>query len=354
MNWKSNQQKIVSLHRNSFIMKYLFFIVLLFPVLASAQNKSLMVEGVSPNLFVSHKVAPKENYYSIGRIYNISPREIAPFNKLELESGLSLGQSLKIPLIVSNFFQSGIAESDEIFVPVFYTLKDKEGLFRVALNHNDLSLETLKKWNNIKGDAVSKGTKLIVGYLKVKKELSELAKGGTLTSINNAAVASVKTETKEIVVEKPVSKASVVTTTPIVKAVEKEKPAVVQVVKEPIKVEIKPAFVGTKNDVGGFFKSMFEAQIKNAELIEQEGVAGIFKSTSGWEDGKYYCLHNNASVGTIIKITNPENGKFVFAKVLDLMPEMVQNNDLIIRLSNAASAVLGIENNFNCTLIFSK
>lgn len=347
MNWKSNQQKIVSLHRNSFIMKYLFFIVLLFPVLASAQNKSLMVEGISPNLFVSHKVAPKENYYSIGRIYNISPREIAPFNKLELESGLSLGQNLKIPLSASNFFQSGIAESDEIFVPVFYTLKDKEGLFRVALNHNDLSLETLKKWNNIKGDAVSKGTKLIVGYLKVKKELSELAKYGSLSSISNTA--EIKTETKPVVVEKTVV-ATVATPTPIVKAVEKEKPAVVPVVK----AEVKPVVVGTKNDVGGFFKSLFEAQNKNAELISEEGVAGIFKSTSGWEDGKFYCLHNTATVGTIIKITNPVNGKFVFAKVLDLMPEMVQNNDLIIRLSNAAGAILGIENNFNCVLSYSK
>ena len=37
-------------------------------------------------------------------------------------------------------------------------------------------LETLKQWNNIKGDAVKNGTKLIVGYLKVKTELSELAK----------------------------------------------------------------------------------------------------------------------------------------------------------------------------------
>ena len=143
-------------------MKKLFFLFLIMPFFAAAQNK-LLVEGVSPGLYLTHKVAPKENYYSIGRIYNVSPKEIAPFNKLQLEKGLSLGQTIKIPLNSSNFFQSGNAAGDETFVPVYYKIKDKEGLYRVAKNHNDLPLQTLKQWNNITGDAVKNGVQLVVG-----------------------------------------------------------------------------------------------------------------------------------------------------------------------------------------------
>ena len=139
-------------------MKKILFLFLFVPLIASAQPKILMSVGVSPNLYINHKVAPKENYYSIGRIYNISPKDITPFNNLKLENGLSLGQQIKIPLNSTNFFQSGNAAADETFVPVYYEVKEKEGLFRVAVNHNDLSLETLKHWNNLKVDVVKKGT----------------------------------------------------------------------------------------------------------------------------------------------------------------------------------------------------
>jgi hypothetical protein len=71
-------------------MKKILTLLLWLPFFAAAQEKSLQVEGVSPALYITHKVAPKENYYSIGRIYNVSPKEIAPFNKLQLESGSRL------------------------------------------------------------------------------------------------------------------------------------------------------------------------------------------------------------------------------------------------------------------------
>ena len=141
------------------------------PFIAAAQNKPLIIEGASPNLYITHTVAPKENYYSIGRLYNISPKEIAPFNKLELEKGLSLNQVIKVPL-TSNFSQDGAVTADEVLVPLYHVVKDKEGLYRIGTTYNKLPVEILKKWNNISGDAVGNGTKVIVGYLKVKKDLS--------------------------------------------------------------------------------------------------------------------------------------------------------------------------------------
>ncbi|MEO6252219.1 MAG: LysM peptidoglycan-binding domain-containing protein [Ferruginibacter sp.] len=322
-------------------MKIIFFLFLLAPLFAIAQDKSPIVEGISPGLYITHKVAPKENYYSIGRIYNISPKDIAPFNNLQLENGLTLGQGIKIPLNSTNFFQSGMAAADETFVPVYYAVKGKEGLYRVALNHNDLPLETLKQWNNIKGDAVKNGTRLVIGYLKVKTALSSLAKNGIGTSIGSTVVATVKTEeTKIPVAENP---------TPAVKESQKEtaKPA------ETVTAEPKKT-TPVRNTVGTF-KNQYQLQVKNSETADESGTAGIFKSSSGWTDKKYYCLHNSASQGTIIKITNPANGKFVFAKVLDLMPDIKQNEGLLIAISNAAADELGAgPGNFNCSINYSK
>ena len=66
-------------------MKYFFFFLFFFPVVAVAQDNVLVVEGVSPGLYINHTVAAKENFYSIGRMYNVSPKDIAPFNKLKIE-----------------------------------------------------------------------------------------------------------------------------------------------------------------------------------------------------------------------------------------------------------------------------
>jgi len=82
---------------------------------------------------------------------------------------------------------------------------------------------------------------------------------------------------------------------------------------------------------------------------EETGIAGVFKSTSGWDDGKYYCLHNSAPANSIVKITNTSNNKVVYAKVLDVIPNLKQNEKIIIQLSNAAANALGAgEENFEC------
>ena len=70
------------------------------------------------------------------------------------------------------------------------------------------------------------------------------------------------------------------------------------------------------------------------------GNAGIFKSTSGWSDGKFYALVNNIPVGTIIRVNNPVSGKAIFAKVLGNLPDMKESMGLIARLSDAAAAEL--------------
>ena len=74
-----------------------------------------------------------------------------------------------------------------------------------------------------------------------------------------------------------------------------------------------------------------------------EGNAGIFKSGSGWEDGKYYALVNNIPVGTIIRVTFSSTSKSIYAKVLGQLPEMKESQGLSLRISDAAASELGAE-----------
>ena len=327
-------------NENLYLMKRLLILLFCLPLMSLAQNTPLVIEGASPNVYLTHIVTAKENYYSIGRMYNISPKEIAPFNNLAMEKGLNLNQVIKIPLTGENFLQSGNAPADEVLIPVYHIVKDKEGLYRIGVNYNKIGVETIKHWNNIKGDAVANGTHLIVGYLKVKSSLSTLA---TMAKNKPADLAGVA---------QPAAMAKT-TETPVVKEpVKKELPPVAKEV-EPVAHPVAAMGDG-KTFNGGAFKSNFDKQAKPTVLIEN-GSGAVFKSNSGWQDGKYYCLHNTAAPGTIIKVTASGTGKTIYAKVLDVIPDIKQNSGLLIRISNAAAQELGIgETKFDCTLSFSK
>ena len=333
----------------------LYFVIasVFFCACLPAQEKALMIEGTAPNIYLIHSVAPKENIYSIGRLYNISPKEqIAPFNNMQMDKPLSIGQTIKIPLN-TNFSQDGNAAPDEALIPVYHIVAEKEGLFRVSTNYNKVPMETLRQWNNIKTENVSKGAKLIVGYLKVKKELSAFASMGAkipvITELPKEPVKApvVKTEVKKETVPPVITK----TEKPVVTEPVKKDPPIAKVTEPTPPSEGRPDMTKFK---GGAFKTDFNDQ-KGSDASTENGAGNVFKSTSGWHDGKYYCLHNSAAPGTIIKITSNTTGKTIYAKVLDIMPDIKQNNGILIRVSNAAAEELGVgENKFDCTLSYTK
>jgi len=329
-------------------MRKLLVIILGFISYTSpAQEKFLIAECITPDIYLVHTVAPKENYYSIGRMYNTSPKELAPYNSLAFEKGLSLGQTIKIPLNASNFSQGDAPKSDEVLVPVYHLVQAKEGLFRISQNYNKVARDLLKKWNNLSADAVSNGTKLIIGYLKVQKEQSALAS----MAISNVSDVVIKAPEKE---EKKTK----------VKEVEKKDPE-----KEVVKIKEKTEVPNNHDKIqsvqdntntsevnfnGGKFKKLYTDQTNNKSLVMENGMAATFKTTSGFQDGKYYCFHNSAEPGTIIKVTNNANGKSIYAKVLDAIPDIKQNSGLLLRISNAAAEELGVTDKFDCTISYAK
>ncbi len=356
---RANQQISPSLQRKIAGMKHFLLFVMICPVLAVSQDKKLMAEGSSPNLFITHTVQAKDNFYSIGRLYNLSPKEIAPYNKMALEKGLNPGQSLKIPLVATNFIQHQADTDDEVLIPLYYSVKEKEGLYRIGITHNKLTPDALKKLNGLTSDEVKKGSLLVVGYLKVKKNQSALVTEATNKPVH---VSKVKAEEKKPVTEPMDTTGNRSADLPVVQHTEKIKRVAREEEKKdvPVQKEVDPVVPKNVNipvidHGGGVFKDLYNSQVSNNNLAEETGTAAIFKSTSGWNDGKYYCLHNSAAPGTIIRITNSVSGKSVYAKVLDIMPDIKLNNGLLIRLSNAAASELGSgESNFKCTINYSK
>jgi len=329
----------------------LFLISFFFIQFAYAQTPSneLTVYGQTGKLYLEHTVVAKENWYSVGRLYNVSPRELAPFNHLALTQPLAIGQVLQIPLTALNFSQDGKKTPAETLIPVYHTTQEKEWMYRISVNHNKVPIPTLEKWNNMNKDAVRPGMHLIVGYLKVKTALSALATGSATTPATAAATPPAETkmvETKATETKATENKqaAPPPNTADIAKPISTKTPD--SPVAKPISTHTTPETTRTVTQSplapapphfdGGVFKAEF---LDNGKSIS--GAAGIFKSTSGWQDGKYYALMNNVAIGSIVKVTETVSGKSVFVKVLGQLPDMKESAGLTIRISNAAAAEIG-------------
>jgi LysM repeat protein len=323
-------------------------------------QSDMTVQGTSPDLYLMHTVQPKETWFAIGRLYNAQPKDIAALSGVTMDK-LSIGQALKVPLSAHNFSQDGKKNADEVFVPVYHIVQEKEWMYRISQNHNKIPIESLEKWNSVTNDQLQAGMKLIVGYLKVKTASSPLAANGLKKLIVPAATTGgtatkPATESPVVKTEKPADTKTTETKPADTKATE---PKPVEAHKEELKKE-EPKKEDAKKDIGapppttpvspvttegnysgykgGYFKTSYSGSGKSTA-----GNAGIFRSTSGWKDGKYYALINNVPVGTIVKITYSSTNKSVFAKVLGQMPEMRESVGLTLRLSDAAAAELGAE-----------
>jgi hypothetical protein len=103
---------------------------------------------------------------------------------------------------------------------------------------------------------------------------------------------------------------------------------------------LKPLYYGS-----GFYTTEF-LHVDTATL---KGKAANFKSFGGWYDGKYYILVKEYSPGKVVKVTNTQNGQFIFAKVIGPLPEMKSEKKLVARMNNAACAALDIwdDNDFD-------
>jgi len=359
-------------------MKNLLFILLLLPVLVFAQK--------------TYKVGPKETLFSIGRIVNVHPRELAEFNNIPFENGVKVGQILKIPTVkkmapltdaapaattapvatppvtpsvpvakptppiptvtkptTTPVVQNTKPAVSSDMVATYHKVQKKETLFQISQNAN-VSIDDIKKWNKLTVDGVNEGANLIVGY---KKRGTETPTKPTAPPVAAVIPTNVTPVVKPAIVEKPVAPA--VTPTPTKPAVVEKPVVAVPVVTPPVVAETKPQTNSSaivRNFNGGAFGISYGSQhTGNPPTNSETGVAATFKSTSGWNDGKYYCLHNTAPAGSIIKITSKNTQKFVYAKVLDVIPDLKQNEGLLIRLSNAAADELGVSaETFNVTL----
>jgi LysM repeat protein len=311
---------------------------------ALANRDSIGVKTIEGKLYILHKVAKGEGLYGIGRRYNVSVPNIENADPT-VKDGLNPGDIVMVPSWQRGSFKTGnnapsgnpttspkqelkkeqpkpevkkpepevkkpVQEVKKNDVPekspTYYVVKPGESLFMIAKN-NKVSISDIQKWNGLKDNNITTGQRLIIGY----------STSANLEGVPEQQVADLGPEGSE------------------------KKPNLKQDhIDQKITKEYKEYEDAAKK---------LEAERKKGKTemkeIKEGGVATLIDDGTVVSE-KRLALHRTAPPGTIIQLTNPRNGRRVFVKVIGKLPDAVDEQNVLIKVTKNTAHELGAIDKF--------
>jgi LysM repeat protein len=329
-------------------LKLLILIISVFAfsgsVFAKTLPDSIGVENHHGKQVIVHKIKPKDNYYSIGRRYHVSPKEIMKYND---NVKLTIGHTIKVPTdrpFEESKHEKAITKNDhkkkkhaqeeqqeetpavqqeepkETYVkpqppapqpsqpadntpsgpPTQYKVSAGETLYSIAKRFNT-TVDAVMAQNNLKSNTISPGQILNIS--------------------SNASDSAPST------------------------------PAPVTQPSENIVAKADSTRMATTQDSSN---SAYHINANKYGLFEKDekGVA-TWMDDEGLDPNKKLVLHRTAPIGTVIKITNVMTNRTTFAKVVGRFTDNEQTKDVIIVMTkNVAEALGALDKRFQVNLSY--
>ena len=144
--------------------------VLLLSYVVNAQN--YIVENYLGINCLAHNVVQGESFYQVAQRYFVRPSTLALVNNIENTDIELSGQKLYVPLTETNFYKTtGLESSVFTFEPVFYKVMNETSASEIA-NVFFITDKDINQWNK-RMASPSSGDKVIVGWLKIEKDLTK-------------------------------------------------------------------------------------------------------------------------------------------------------------------------------------
>ncbi|MCL6524752.1 MAG: LysM peptidoglycan-binding domain-containing protein [Thermoflavifilum sp.] len=349
----------------------LFCFGIAFTVYAQQTQPFAVVQQDRQN-YVMHEVQPGETWYRLGKIYHLDPTIIARANRMSIQDVLPAHLQLRIPLLVENFVQSPRIPSGN-YTPVYHQVKPGETLYHISQLYSPATVESIKVWNHLSNNNIRVGQWLIVGYLYFDKQAmlatrifsthnegdTHLHQAQTKVNMIDSSMlfrALPPRTASEGHIPPPLPAAnssldthSISSSTSLVSPLPTSNHLPSSAFPQETKATVVSP-VSTSEPTSPFLDEYLQQQHqKGWRQAEIRGAGSWFSSNIPPTSKKYYVLFNEAPRGQVIQITNPLNGKSIYAKVLDDIPNLAENAQIIVKISDAAQKDLGItQDKFFC------
>ena len=288
-----------------------------------------------------HTVKAGEGLYSISKKYKVSIADLKKWNDLDTET-LKEGQVLvvgkgKAPKTDPPKTEpekkpepKKDTEPETLISPTgqkIHIVKPGEGLFRISQTYK-ISLENLRKWNNLDSDNLSLGQELI---------LEEPASTTPVAKKDPDPQPEKKEPAPEIKPDKPEKKADEKKQED--KKADEKKTADKKEEKAAIKEEKKEEKKAQKEEKTE--KNPNNYTIKTENGYPKQVETGMAEVIDDPESTGFFALHRTAPVGTIMQVRNLSNDLSVFVRVIGKLPDTGANDKLIVKVSKRAYDRLG-------------
>ncbi|HRX30243.1 MAG TPA: LysM peptidoglycan-binding domain-containing protein [Saprospiraceae bacterium] len=126
---------------------------------------SMIVEVNQEGQLIYHYKFKKENtLYSLSRTFGVPVANLMQFNHITEPSAISLDEDILIPISQNRLSSPKNLSTQDVVIPVYYNVKPKETLFRIARIYTDKTIDELVEWNHLENHVLSKNQKLLIGY----------------------------------------------------------------------------------------------------------------------------------------------------------------------------------------------
>jgi LysM repeat protein len=267
-----------------------FFIVLCLD--ASAQViDSLFAVRKGSIWAIKYTVKPRENIHMLAQRFFLTDEALEFANEFDNIKKLAPGTVINIPVTKENYFINKQSIDNSNLRELYYHVGPKDDIGIIS-TYAGVTKNEMRKWNNLKGNTLTIGQVLFVGWVKIVVPDS-------MYPASFLAYPSVK--------------------------------------RMPVGDTLKAI-------VPGKLDSVYDRQTNNGlNVLTEKGTAVFFEKPG--KNNIYIAFHNASPRGAIIKVYNPGNGKTIYVKVLGPLPDTKQYANSIIGICSAAKEALGVTDN---------
>lgn len=332
---------------------------------------STKIKIIDGREFIEHRVQEKETLYSLSRKYDVPIYRIIEYNP-PTEFGLEIGTVINVPVIKKEVLvkqreevipkpqtepsskkKANLTTGPEI---IRHTVETKQTLFSISKLYG-VTIEEIRNWNGLSSNSLDIGQMLIIKKIPEATDLPVVSlpstgksnvhvveEGETLYSLSkrfNVSIEDIKQFNGLVSNDISIGQELVIgretgSDTIVLPATDSQTPEDRDSITRALEAARK-----------------YEEELKplNFEEIVESGVAEVILGTDNTR--KYLALHRTAKAGTILKVRNDMNDQEVFVRVLGKLPDNVSNENVLIKLSQAAYNRLGaIDPKFRVTISY--
>jgi hypothetical protein len=336
-----------------------------------------------------HEMSAKQTVYTLAKTFDQRMKDVQSVNPGIDFNNMKIGQKIRVPFLAASIVKnpSDVIKGGE-YVNVYYKIRPKDNLYRIAKVYFDTSIENLMAINNtstfdLKADELIKVGWMPIGNTPLLKQADYSEATPTVTQQPNPSIVAT-TNVQEAKPNLQTSSHQASTS----RAVRKEEPKkkgffarvfgsknkkksredkeIKEVVHLSDQLEQKPAPVQQETATiesttppvvnqmpteQAVYESKVEIDVNDLDAKDvNDAPEYVYKSEKGiaiWNQSSsnsknMFVLHPTAAVGSFIEITNPMLNKTVQAKVIGNIPPRTYTDDVSIVVSPRVAKMLGV------------